>query len=206
MVLDGFCPYILQVSASAEIGICLMTRRQIARPRADKRVEDAGALVPKRLRIPGGCKNQEKNGEKLPAFSSWRYELPPKSCIFLRESFREILDVFYSKRQALNDLLQNEIAWDADIHFAIYLTNFGRGGEVDECGVAPALGASADVINQLAEMQTSFSILLHSIDKLESYEEGYLIDGWKVNSDAYASNYKEWNVVKKAQDDVSGES
>jgi hypothetical protein len=61
---------------------------------------------------------------------------------FSRESFREILDVFYSKRQALNDLLQNEIAWDADIHFAIYLTNFGRGGEVDECGVAPALGAS----------------------------------------------------------------
>lgn len=155
---------------------------------------------------PEDARIRRKNGEKLSAFSSWRYELPPKSCIFLEESFREILDVFYSKRQALNDLLQNEIAWDADIHFAIYLSNFGQGGEVDECGVAPALGAPADVISQLAEMQTSFSILLHSIDKLESYEEGYLIDGWKVNGDAYASNYKEWNIVKKAQGDVSGES
>jgi len=142
------------------------------------------------------AENRRKKGEEF-SLASWRYEFYPKSYISLEESFREVLHVFYPKRQTFKHLLKDGIAWETSIFFAIYLTNFAQEDVTEDYFEEPILVVPLDIIDQLTEMQTDFGLQVYSINKFEAYEEGYSINGWKHCCDTYTSTYKEWNIIKK---------
>jgi hypothetical protein len=97
------------------------------------------------------------------AQSRWAYQFGKIDCLCIEDALSEVFARFLPKQNIFSDLKSNGIITRSFIYFQIYVTNR-----------SPVIELSPQNINLLHLLQTSFTIDIFSIDKLELYEKKFV--------------------------------
>jgi hypothetical protein len=106
--------------------------------------------------------------------SRWAYQFSKIDCLCIEDALDKVFSLFLPKQNILSNLKNNGIITRSFIYFQIYITNR-----------SPVIYLSLQNINQLHLLQTTFTIDIFPIDKLESYEKNLSRQSWKLNENGY---------------------